>query len=96
MTDEKVPLEDYSLALDEIYALRSMLACEAQVLATKSPLWAREMADRMRHAAAGRVYWAESTAKRSTEDHKAALAAAGAPETLTRDQWEKQVGIHRD
>jgi hypothetical protein len=86
-------LKHYSRALDEIFRLRRALAFEAHITEGITNLYAslpkgarRELlthVERMRRAARGEVTHAGI-------DHllQESLAMAGAPETLTREQWE--------
>lgn len=84
----------YSRALDEIYRLRAALAREAQVVETcldfaTLPVTVRKFMEkqvpRMRAAARGEQ---EAYADMNITRTKAALASAGASETLTRVAWE--------
>lgn len=97
-----VPLSLLSEALDEIYMLRAAVAVERgtldEVLLYKSlPLGVRELLMRSslreRECAQGRARttygsWGISGLKR-------ALEAAGAPQTLTRSQFEAEVEARR-
>lgn len=83
----------YLAALDEIYRLRVLLAHEAQIqgghLMYKSfPKSRRDVAEhsieRMRRAARGQSV--DATAR--ITHPKAYLRLAGAPDTLTRTEWE--------
>lgn len=87
----------YFDALDEVYALRALLAHEALVL--KAHLGyktfpksrraiAEEQVERMQQAARGQVKQDYT----GSEQRKHALTEAGAPEILTRGQWEDNRG----
>lgn len=93
-----IPLEHYSMALDEIYLLRAMLADEADILNEHLefktfPLSRRKVAEqqvaRMRGLAGGDLE------RQCREGFKAkdALRRAGIDECLTRSQWEEQRGL---
>jgi collagenase-like PrtC family protease len=89
--------EDYSAALDEIYRLRQALAYEADVVTAQTDLKLSKRrrseidasVERLRAAARGeaqRVY-----AGTSSLSLRGSLKRAGAPDTLTRWQWEATV-----
>lgn len=95
MTERSVPMHLYSQALDEIHALRRALAYEAEITAghlgyRSFPKTRRHIAEdqieRMREAARGQVTTAY--AGRPTRSLDRAMREAGAPTTLTRQQWE--------
>lgn len=87
----------YSRALDEIYRLRIALANEANHVENMATLVtfprgqrviALAMVERMRLAARGETQRAYGLL--DSAFHKVLLRSAGAPETLTRWQWEHQ------
>lgn len=89
---------DLSVAVDEIYALRAMLADEADIidahLGYKTfPKRRREIAleqiERMKTAAAGRYQEARRTGFRAG----LALRRMGVPDSLTNSQWAEQRGL---
>jgi hypothetical protein len=93
--DELVPIAELSRALDEIYALRTLLAYEAAVRAAdlelrSYPKSRREIAEhaiqRMRGAARGEE-WLPYITERA---RRSARAAAGMPDTLTRHSWRAE------
>lgn len=88
-------LEFYSAALDEIYALRTVLAAQADIVEAHLSLRsfpksrrqvAEEQVEGMRQAARGAWRSVYATIRRP----KNVLAHAGASETLTRWEWERQ------
>lgn len=95
----QVPLETLTEALDEIYALRLALAYEAGVTAAHLELKtfpksrrypAQKQIERMRSAARGERR-SHVTVQRAAL--RSAMVDAGASETLTRDEWERQRGL---
>lgn len=93
---EVVHVEDYSRALDEIYALRAALAYEAVIMEAHLdyktfPISRRrimgEQIARMRESARGLSQRAYSPERR--QHFPDSLERAGANETLTRWQWEQ-------
>lgn len=91
MTDDE--LAHYSAALDEVYALRAILAGEALRVEADLSLksfpksrrgFAEEAAERLRAAARGDYWPAYHHLKRP----KMYLRECGARETLTRSSWE--------
>jgi hypothetical protein len=96
MTNEE--MKHYSAALDEIWWLRQALAYEAQVIEAQAldiPRLAkgrREILERrvesMKQAARGEVI--QAYADRKSFSLRNAMKLAGAPETLTRHQWENR------
>lgn len=99
MQDEGICMEDYSAALDEIYMLRRAMAYEADVLEVHLdyktfPKTRRKIAEdsvkRMRAAARG--WGGHSWAGTSYLSLRSAFKKAGARETLTRHDWEKDRG----
>lgn len=97
MTDKTVPLDMYSDALDEIYSLRKMLACEARITEAHGeyktfPKSRRDILDSsvraMRLAAAGRSELALADPRyRHARDE---LRNVTGSETLTRAAWEAE------
>lgn len=93
-----VPISNYSMALDEIYFLRGVLADEARILDghlnfKMFPLSRRRIAEqqvlRMRGLAAG---LAEEWTREGFSP-KEALKEAEIEDCLTRSQWEQQRGL---
>lgn len=103
MTDEEMAY--YSAALDEIWAMRGLMAAEARVLEAHLELksfpksrreYAQESVERMREAARGgaveiRDTWGEEYRRAATE-----LRSIGAKETLTRAAWEAERDAQRE
>lgn len=98
-----VPLALYSAALDEIYRLREALAYEAGGIENHTsyatfPKSRRSIAaqqiERMRSAARGDSQVAYAGLNSAVL--RGALREAGAPDTLTRWQFEQQVAPKRD
>lgn len=97
MTDDHPLEKPYSLALDEVYRLRGLLAYYARVteahLDYKTfPKSRREIAERqienMRRAARGEAW--RITYELPSHEPKRSLREAGASETLTRYEFEEQ------
>lgn len=95
--DDLVPLAAYSAALDEIYRLREALAYEAVVTDThlayrtfpKSRRGSAEnQVERMRAAARGESQRAYAPVSHLVLRH--CLGEAGASETLTRHQFDRE------
>lgn len=93
-----IPLTSYSMALDEIYLLRAILADEARILDEHLdfktfPLSRRRIAERqiirMRGMAAG--LFEENC--RDDFSPKDALRSADVDDCMTRTQWEQQRGL---
>jgi hypothetical protein len=92
-----VPLRLYSKALDEIFLLRRAMAYEAGVAEahadfktfpkTRRPFVAAQV-ERLRAAARGDVR--KSYADKPSLTLRWALLNAGASETMTRTEWERQ------
>jgi hypothetical protein len=91
-------ISDLSLAIDEIYFLRAVLADEAAI--TEAHLdyktfpksrrkYAEEQAERMRRMAAGEMW----SAQREKFDPTRALRLWHLPTTLTNHQWAEQRGL---
>lgn len=90
---------DLSVAVDEIYALRAMLADEASIIEAHlgyktfpktRRAFAEAQVERMRQAARGDY---EGAARRENGDPKRALKQAGADECLSNHQWAEQRGL---
>jgi hypothetical protein len=91
-------LSDLSIAVDEIYFLRAMLADEAAIIEahlgyktfpkTRRAV-AEQQVDRMRRVANGEMW----SATREKFDQGRALRTAEAPTTLTNSQWAEQRGL---
>lgn len=104
MSDETVPLENYTAALDEIYALRRALAYEARVVEAHLdyktfPKSRREIAieqvGRMRLAVKHSpwlAYAAQSSRSMDTEYSQVMRKRIG-DATMTRQEWETQRGL---
>jgi hypothetical protein len=95
---DKKGISDLSVAVDEIYFLRALLADEADILEAHLALktfpksrraYAEEQLERMRFAAAGNVM----DVLRSGFSAQIALRRAGIVGTLTNDQWAHQRGL---
>ena len=99
---ETVPLELYSRALDEIFALRQALAYEGAIIEahleyrtfpkSRSAI-ARAQVERMQRSARGEVL--KTYAGKPRLSLQGALRQAGAPATLTRAEWEADDEIRR-
>ena len=94
---EAAPVEQYERALDEILALRRVAAAAVPLLARAEEYrtfpasrrsTVRSQIARLRRAAAGDQIAAYADI--STEFRRLALREAGAPQTLTRHQWESE------
>lgn len=99
--EPQVPLRLLSLALDEVYALRQLVAYEAGVreadLTYKTfPKSRRDIAkdriQKLRSAARGRAIDVVRDLHKQ-RDLRYALREAGAPETMTRWEWQKGHGV---
>ena len=93
-------ISDLSVAIDEIYFLRALLADEAGILEAHLGYktfpktrrkFAEEQVVRMRRVAAGEMY----DAAREKFDAPMALRRIGADPTLTNAQWVEQRGLKR-
>lgn len=91
-------ISDLSIAVDEIYFLRALLADEADVLEAHLDYktfpktrrkYAEEQLDRMRRAAKGEMY----AAARERFDAPMAFRRLGVKETLTNHDWAEQRGL---
>jgi hypothetical protein len=99
-TDER-GISDLSIAIDEIYFLRAILADEAAImdahLSYKTfPKSRRKIAEaqveRLRRIALGEMW----SATREKFDQGRALNHIGAPVNLTNHQWAEQRGLKED
>lgn len=93
-------ISDLSIAIDEIYFLRAMLADEAGIIEAHLTYktfpktrrkYAEAQIERMKRAAAGDL----EGARREKFDSNMALRRIGVDECLTNDQWVEQRGLTR-
>lgn len=91
-------ISDLSIAVDEIYFLRSMLADEAQILAAhlgyktfpkSRRRFAEAQVERMKRAAAGEMW----SCARAGFNQSRALNLAGVDIGLTNHKWAEQRGL---
>ena len=96
-TDDR-GISDLSLAIDEIYFLRSVLADEAAIIEAHLGYktfpktrrkYAEAQVERLRRMARGEMW----TATRKDFDQKRSLRTADADECLTNHQWAEQRGL---
>lgn len=91
-------MHHYSRALDEIFALRALMAAEARVTEAHLGLksfpksrrqFAEEAVERQRRAARGEAQAVYTEWGVTHQRGKRELRAIGASETLTREGWER-------
>lgn len=93
-------ISDLSIAVDEIFFLRAILADEAAIIEAhlgyatfpkSRRVVAEQQVERLRRIANGEMW----TAIREKFDQQRALRTAGAPVSLTNAAWAEQRGLSR-